>query len=1020
MDTLARFTIQNARFSGFLLVAIITAGAAAFWTLPRQEDPEIQNRSAQVTTVVPGLSAERVEQLVTRPLEDAMKQISEIDEIRSTSIRGLSIVTPSVDARITDVRPAWVKLRNKVSDLASSLPENAQPPRVNDDFGRVSVATLALTGHDYSMAELYEVAKDVRDRMGALDLVARVDVHGVQEERVWLEFDAKALSQLKLDPSAIIGQSIQAQNVLLPGGSINAGGNRVAIEPSGDLRTVEALRNLPVATDESGGVLYLRDVADVTRGFVDPPESPAFYNGEPAIVLGVSMVENGNVVALGETLRTSLRHLRSELPVGMRLDVAIFQPDLVEESVAAATSNLLQTMVVVLLVVMWFLGWRTGMIVGAMVPLTVFLTLLGMAMGGIALHRVSIAAIIVALGLLVDNGVVIAEDIRRRLDTGADRLAAALGAPAALAVPLLTSSLTTILAFLPLMLVEDSTGEFLRSLGQVLAIALIASWLLAISVTPALCFWFLPERSSGAREAPPDPPPDQSRYAAVLRRMLGHRAIVILGTVGLLFAAGSIFQFVKQRSLGPSERGQFIVYIDLPAQAHVSRTVKAVDRLAAFLDDETANPEVANVLAYVGSGGPRFFLALSPNDPQPNKAFLVVTTRSPTQVARMRQRTDGFIVREMPEATGRTELLFLGDAAPGTVEIRATGRDADVLRTLAARVAEAFHTVPGVYAVRNDWENAVLRLRVEIDQARARRAGVTSEEVAATLSAIFDGVEVTQYRERDKRIPVVIRAQSADRDSLDRLNSVEIYSASLGGPVALLQIADIEGVIEPSKIKRVDQRRAITVSGYRPGATARELHAALQPALDRIEVPPGYSLELDGEVADSEESNRKLFAHAPHALFGVLLLLVLQFDSFRRPAIILLTIPLILIGANFGLAAFRAYFDFTAMLGLFSLAGIIINNGIVLIDRVDQARGEGLDVDEAVIDAAMARARPIVMTTITTVVGLVPLALFGGEFWYGMAIVIMCGLTVGTLLTLGVVPVFYSVFFRRSDRRSSG
>lgn len=1012
MDSIARFTIGHARFSAFVVFAVLIAGALTFSTLPRQEDPEIENRSAQIVTMAPGLSAENVEQRVTRPIEEAIKQLSDIDEIKSTSIRGMSIVNAKAAARAKEVQPVWAKLRNKMADLQGSLPDGIQGPQVNDDFGRVSVVTLALTGADYSMAELLEVAKDIRDALGALPLVASVDLHGVQDERIWLEFDSRFLSQFDLNPSEIIGNSIQAENVLLPGGSINAGGDRVAIQPSGDFKSVEAIRNLPVAVDDAGGVLYLRDVALVKRGPVDPPETPAYFDEEPAIVLGVSMVENANVVELGEQITESVDRFRAALPLGMHLNIAIFQPDLVQESVNSATNNLLQTMAVVLIVVMLFLGWRTGLIVGAMVPLTVLLTLIAMSFAQIALHRVSIAAIIVALGLLVDNGVVVAEDIRRRLDEGADRLAAALGAPRTLAVPLLTSSLTTVLAFLPLMLVEDTTGEFLRSLGQVLTIALIGSWFLAISVTPALCYWFLPEGSTSPEGDDAAAGRGYRQYRAFLSFVLRQRVLLLVVIFALLFAAGSVFQFVKQRSLGASERGQFTVYVDLPAQADIEETIEATTRLSAFLNDENRNPEVANVLAYVGSGGPRFFLALSPNDPQPNKAFLVVTTKRSTDVPMMRQRTDDFVLRDLPQATGRSEVLFLGDAAPGTVEIQLSGADHGVLRMLAGRVSAVFREVPGIRAVRNDWENSVLSLHVNIDQERARRAGVTSQEVASTLSAIFDGVQITNYREEDKTIPVVIRAQSTDRDRLDRLNSVEIYSASLGGPVALLQIADIDGITEPSKIKRVDQKRALTIAGNHPQMTALELYRALQDGLDKIEVPRGYSLEVEGEVKDSAESNQKLFAYAPHALFGIVALLILQFNSFRRPAIILLTIPLIIIGANFGLAAFRAYFDFTAMLGLFSLAGIIINNGIVLIDRIDQARADGLGVDAAIIDAAIARARPIIMTTITTVVGLIPLALFGGDFWFGMAIVIMCGLAVGTVLTLGVVPVFYSLLFR--------
>ena len=1012
MDKFARFVIDHARFSGLVILTIVLGGAAAFLTQPRQEDPEITLRSAQVVTSAPGLSPERIEQLITRPIEEAIKEITEIDDIESVSSTGLSIVTASASPRFDDMSPIWSKLRNKVDDLAAGLPSSAQPPIVNDDYGRVAVVTLALTGNEYSMAELEDVARDLRDDLGALPLVARVDLYGVQAERIWLDFDPTFLSQFGLDPNEIIA-ALQSENVVLPGGTINAAGERIVIEPSGDFRSLDDLKNLPISTG-FGGVLYLRDIANVRRAVVDPPESPAFFNESPAIVLGVSMVEDSNVVTMGQEVMDRLTVLRRGIPLGMTLDVAIFQPNLVKAAVSNATNNLLQTMAVVLAVVMLFLGWRTGLIVGAMVPLTMLLTLVGMSIFGISLHRISIAAIIIALGLLVDNGVVIAEDIRRRIDEGASRLDASLSAPRLLAIPLLTSSLTTVLAFLPLMLIDDTTGEFLRSLGQVLTIALLGSWLLAVSVTPALCFWFLPSSAvpeKSRKEAPTSIAYES--YRRLLQLLLKQRVVFVVGMLLMLIGAGQLFQFVKERSLGPSARNQFTVYLDLPAQAHINQTIDVTQRMSAYLNDHSKNPEVTDVLAYVGGGGPRFFLALSPNDPQPNKAFLVVNTATPIDVSKMMRRAELFISDALPEATGRSELLFLGPAALGTVEIRVRGPEVDTLRHVAASVEDAFIRVGGVTGVRNDWENAVLKARVEIDQERARLAGVSSQDIAQTLSAIFDGEMISSYREEDKLIPIVIRAESGSRDSLDRLRSIEIYSASVGGPVPLLQIADIASAVEPSRIRRFDQKRAITVAGKHPNMTAQELFTAMSPALEQITVPPGYELELEGELKGSAESNQKLFAFAPHALFGILLLLVLQFNSFRRPSIILLTIPLILIGANFGLWATGAYFDFTAMLGLFSLAGIIINNGIVLIDRIDQSREAGAAVDEAVIEASIARARPIVMTTITTVVGLLPMALYGGEFWFGMAVVIMSGLAVGTILTLGFVPVVYSLFFRR-------
>ena len=1011
MDKLAHLAITHARFTWLLILAVLIGGLATYSSQPRQEDPEITVRNAQITTRFPGLSPERIEQLITRPIEDQVKQISEVDEISSISMTGLSIVTPSAHGRYTDMAPIWAKLRNKMTDLEPSLPEGHQGIIVNDDYGRVAVVTLALTGNDYSMAEMQEVANDLKDSISALPLVARVDLFGVQQERIWLEFDPNFMAQFNLTPSSIVS-ALQGQNIVLPGGTVNAAGQNIVIEPSGDFRSIDEIRNLAIETD-NGQLVYLQDLATIRRAYVEPSQSPAFFNGEPAIVLGISMVTSSNVVELGRQINDHLMIVHPKLPVGMQLDVAIFQPDIVKASVSNATNNLLQTMAVVLIIVMIFLGLRTGLIVGAMVPMTIMITLIGMSIWGIELHRISIAAIIVALGLLVDNGIVIAEDIRSRMDSGVERLEAALSTTRTLAIPLLISSLTTVIAFLPLVLIDDTSGEFLRSLGQVLALALLSSWILAITVTPALCYWFLsPASESGSKTKNSNDSRAYHFYKSFLSVLLSNRIIFVLLMVGLLFSAVQVFQFVKQRSLGPSERNQFTVYVDLPAEAHISETISATKTLSAYLHDDEKNPEVTEVLSYVASGGPRFFLALTPNDPQPNKAFIVVNTQTSDQIDIVMQRVDRFIRRDLPQATGRTQILFLGASAIGTVKLRVLGSNEDTLRNLGYQLKQVFYNVPGTKAVRNDWENPVLKLFVDVDQERARRAGVTSQEIARTLSTHFDGQNITSYREGDKVIPVTLRANADERDSLDRLRTIEVFSQSRRVPVPLLQIADFRGEVEPSQIRRFNQERALTVTGVHPDLTAFELVEAMQEKLDQIVIPNGYKVELEGEAKDAQQSNSKLLAYAPHALFLIVLLLVLQFNSFRRPAIILLTIPLIIIGANFGLATFRAFFDFTAMLGLFSLAGIIINNGIVMIDRIDQARDEGMNVDDAVTEAALARARPIIMTTITTVVGLLPLALFGGEFWHGMTIVIMCGLGVGTLLTLGFVPVLYSLMFR--------
>jgi multidrug efflux pump subunit AcrB len=1024
MDRLARFSLDNGRFLVLVILSVIFAGVAIYFSQPRQEDPEVTIRVAQVSVLFPGLSPERIEQLITRPVEEEIKRIPEVAEIQSVSMTGMALIMPELHERYFDLDPIWADLRNRMDDVASRLPAGSQGPFVNDDFGRVAVATLALSGDGFTPRELRWAARDLRDKLGAAPLVARVDLYGIQEERIWLDMDPVRLSQFGLTPAAVINH-LRAQNAVLPAGSVDASGMSVVVEPSGSFESVEQIRSLPL--DAPGGLVYLRDLLDVRRGYVDPAERPVMFNGKPAVVLGISMVPGSNISELGTDLTWRLDVLRGELPLGMTLDVVTWQPALVEDAIWDATENLGQTLVIVLVVVMLFLGLRTGLIVGAMVPLTVLASLVGMSVIGVELHRVSIAAVIVALGLLVDNGIVVVEDIKTRMAGGSDRREAALAAARTLGVPLLTSSLTTILAFMPLMLAENTSGEYLRALSLVIMLALLSSWLIALTVTPAMCVWFLPEPRAGrGSDRTAAGGPTAARAYAVYRRLLEMllrvRVAFLLVMVALLIGSLWLFGLVQQRHMAPSERNQFTVYLNLPAGSDPKDTLAVAGRLADFLSDSEANPEVTSNVIYVASGGPRFFLALQPPDAQPHIGFGIVTTETADQVAPLMQRVREFAAERLPEAGVRTEELFLGPAPLGTVELRVFGPDIQVLQNVAAEVTAAFRAVPGARDIRSDWENPVLKVRAVVDQERARRAGVTSEEIARALSTQLDGMPVTDYREGDKIIPIVMRADASLRDDLDRMRMMEVFSSSRGVGVPLLQVADFQGVVEPSQIRRVDQERAITLAAKHPTMSARDLYAAVQPQIAAIDLPFGYRIVTEGEVKASNEANGALFQYAPHCLFGIVALLVLQFGSFRRPAIVGLTIPLILIGAALGLLLFNAWFDFVAMLGLFSLAGIIINNGIVMIDRIDQGRAQGQRVDEAVVEAALARARPIVMTTLTTILGLVPLAVFGGEFWFGMAIVIMSGLAVGTLLTLGVVPVLYSLMFafRRPRTAAAG
>lgn len=1014
MEAVTRFSIERWRLTVTAIVLILFVGSYTYLRQPSQEDPEIVIRTAVVTIAFPGMSANRVEQLLVKPVEEAVKQIAEVDVVRSSAQTGLATVKVALLPTVSDTRPVWSNLRNKMSDLAPSLPSGAVGPIVNDDYGRVAVTTLALTGADYSMAELGAQARWLRDRLSSLSLVSRVELFGVQDERIWLSFNRTRLSQLGLS-STLVLNAIAEQNQILPAGSvITEEGMRYTLEPSGDFRSVGAIGDVPVRTP-SGAVVYVRDIVDVERAYVDPPRKPVLFNGQPAVVLALSMVPNVAIKDFGRQTAAALDGLRLELPLGMALSVVTDQPPIVAAAVADATSNLAQTLVTVLAVVMVFLGLRAGAIVGAIVPLSIFLALTGMLLWGIPLHRISIAAIIIALGLLVDNGVVIAEDIKKRIDSGADRIGAALAAARSLAIPLLTSSLTTILAFLPLLLAPDAAGEFLRALAQVIILTLLASWLLSCTVMPLLCVWFLPA-GEGRSEMGGGFDRLTGAYGLLLAGMLRRPGSVLAASLSLFVVSLAALSLVPSGLLPPSDRAQFVVRLELPAGASEDETRRVTERLARWVADESVNSRVSSSVFYVGAGGPRFFLALAPVDPAPHVAFGVVNTIASKDVAATRASLESYMAAQLPEARGWTELLFLGQEPPGTLEIRLSGTEIDKIYRTGKRIEDLVASVPGTRSLRTDWANPVLQIDVLIDQERTRRAGLSPAAVARTLEANFDGTQVTEYREGDRIIPIVLRARQADRANLDDLADVTIPNDA-GQPVPLLQIANLAGELKPYVIRRYNLDRTLTVSGVNPDLTAKELLERVRPRLDDLQLSPGYRWTPGGEVEASQKANGALFLYMPHCLLAIVVLLIWQFDSYRRTLIIVLTIPLILIGASFGLNITGAKLDFNALMGLLALAGIIVNNAIVLIERIDEERAVGRSLDTSVIAAAQARLRPIVMTTLTTIVGLVPLYLFGGELWRGMTVVMMFGLGVGTVLTLGLVPLLYLLLFR--DRPQS-
>ncbi len=1008
---LAKLALDNSRITISAIILIVVVGIGTYLTFPSAEDPTITIRNVSITATYPGMTTDRVEELIAKPLEAAMREIAEIDEIKSTSTLGNVKLTIAIHDWIDQLEPVFQEIRNKAGDVKSELPEGTLGPVVNDEEGLTAVATVALWADGFSLAEMQDVARDTRDRLYTLTGVRKVQILGAQEERIYLETTPTRLAKLGVSPIEVFGALAQ-QNIIEPGGEIVADGRSILLEPSGNIGSVDEIRGVVFRIPDTDRVLRLDEVMTVRRDLIDPPELPSFFNDRPAIILSVSTLEGTNNVEFGNRLTALIDDIQQELPVGYVLEYATYQPGLIAAAVESAVSNVYQTLGIVLAVVLLFLGIRTGLIVGFFVPLTMLLGVIVMSLLGIELQRMSIAATIIALGLLVDNGIVVAEDIRTRLEHGAERVQAAIEAGRSLALPLLTSSLTTIFAFLPMLLIDGNSGEYVKSLAQVVIILLLGSWLLSMTVTPAMCGWFLKVPPSTSGTSGPGYDGRMYRfYRTVLGLILKWRLIAIGGLLVMLVLSIQLLGTVKTEFFPLGDRNQFLVYIDFEAGTDIRETQSELRKMTEWLADREAHPEVTSHVAYVGYGGPRFFLSLTPVDPAPHRAFVLVNLHTVDDVGPVIARVNAFLDAKLPGARTDAKRMWFGATEPGVVEIRLIGPDGDILAERGERLISAFHDIEGTIGIKQDWENKILKLIIDVDQTRARRAGVTSSDVASALNTTYSGKTISDYREGDKTIPIVLRGDDSLRFSLSGLQRVQVYSSGSDKFVALEQVAKVRGEWQFGRIQRRNQLRTLTVEARNPNLPAPKLLAAITPALGELDLPAGYRFEIGGEIEKQSEADGNLLGTLPLALAGIILLLVGQFNSFRKGGIVVATIPLIMIGGTLGLVVMNATYSFMALLGFFSLAGILINNGIVLIDRIQTEEQAGREPLEAVVTACLARLRPILMTTLTTVLGLVPLIVFGGALFYGMASVIAYGLIVATLITLGFVPALYTLLF---------
>lgn len=1009
--------LRYQRIVYLLIAGLILSGAVSYFTMPAREDPEITIREAVITTQYPGFPAERVELLLTKPLERAVRAMAEVEEIRSSSFTGTSIIHVELHDHHDDLDPLWDELRRRVNEAASGLPDGARPPRINTDFSDVTVMTVAVTGPDFDPAELTEAAEHLEGAVYEVPGTLRVDLFGAQSERIYVELAGARLAELGVDAQAVY-QALARQNLVRPGGTMEVGDKRLPVRVSGTYETVQDVRNTLVQLPELALPLPLKELARVYRAPMDPPQPLAYYQGEPAVVAAIAMDGTYRVLEYAERLRSRIDRLQSLLPAGIQLNVITDQSRAVSRAVYGVSANVLQTLAAVAGVVVLFLGLRSGLIVGSIVPAVMLATIAIMGFTGMALERMSLATLVIALGLLVDNGIVIAEDFKRRLAKGEDRRSVIASTGRELALPLLSSTLTTILVFLPLMLSDHISGEYTRSISLVILISLLLSWLIAMTLTPLLCYHFIRAPGTGGKNEPVNGSLFDSinrYYDGSLRRILSRPGRFLAAMLMLLVAAGVGLKFAPKQFFPDSDRPQVQVFVDLPAEASIEATDRAMGRLGDLLESSPFSDRIRDYAAYVGSGGPRFVLAMSPMDPAPNRGYMIINARTREDASDLVEWLRRVIPERFPALSAQITGMYLGPSDSTQLDVRVNGPDAAVLYATARDVAAALQDVPGAIHIRQSWDNRIPHLSLAVDQARARQAGLNSEDVIEAGLRHTTGHTLSVFHDGDESLPVVARPPANERQDPLQLTG-RWLTGDQGQPVPLGQVADLALDWGYGRIERFNMTRSITVEARNTRMTAEDMVPIVEPALDsiRADLPPGHSITFDGVVQDSAEARAGITANLPLCLAIAALLLVLQFNSLRRAGLVFATIPLLLIGATLGLYVMGAEFGFMPLLGLYALAGILVNNAIVLISRIEIERERTDDLPTAIISAARRRLRPILITTITTVVGLLPLILFRDALFYGMASVIAFGLMVGTVLTLGVVPALYMILFRKA------
>ncbi|MFW9638414.1 multidrug efflux RND transporter permease subunit VmeV [Vibrio parahaemolyticus] len=1011
---IAEYSIKNKVISWLFIVILAIGGVTSFLELGRLEDPAFTIKDAMIVATYPGATSKEVEEELTYPLEKEIRKLPYIDRITSTSSNGMSqiMVSMKMDYGPDELPQIWDEMRRKINDLQPTLPQGVQSLQIIDDFGDVYGVMLMLTGDDYDYVELKRYADHLRREIELVDGVGKVDIAGDQQEMLFVEISLDRLASLNLDMNVVSGL-LNQQNNVVSAGEVMVNGESLVIRPSGTLNTVQALENLIIHGRDTGNLIRLKDVATITRGIQEKPGNMILFNGKKAINIGISFASGVNVVEVGERLNAELSSLESIKPAGLDMSYFYNQAQEVDDSVKAFVISLAEAVAIVIIVLLFTMGLRSGVIIGVVLLLTVFGTFILMNYNNIELHRISLGALIIALGMLVDNAIVVVEGILVGLKKGRTKVQAAVDIVKQTQWPLLGATVIAITAFAPIGLSQDATGEFMGSLFWVLCFSLFLSWVTAITLTPFLADLLLKEEEKDTNGEDEDPYKGWLFvvFGALLKFSLRFRWMTVAAMVALLVGAVIAFGNVKQQFFPPSNTPMFYVDMWMPEGTDIRQTIKQAETVESYIRQQD---DIDFVSVSIGQGLQRFALTYQPEKSYEAYAQFQVRATDRDNMFKLLHKLDDNLAKAFDAPTFQFKLMEFGPSPASKIEARITGPDPKVLRELAVQVEDILHTDPGARNIRHDWRERTKELVPVFNESKARRLGISKEDLSSTLQMAFGGSTFGVLRDGTHTLPIMMRLPEAERVDFESLQNVKIWSPSLQTYIPVDQIIDgVELDWSEPLIQRRDRKRTLTVLADHDvlsDDTAASLFARVQPKVMALHIPEGYEITWGGEYESSKDAQEGLFGSLPMGYLLMFIITILLFNSVKKPLVIWFTVPLSIIGVAFGLLTTNMPFSFTAFLGLLSLSGMILKNGIVLLDQINLELESGKDPYLAIVDSAISRVRPVSMAALTTILGMIPLVF--DAFFGSMAITIMAGLGFATVLTLIVVPVMFAILFR--------